>query len=412
MPFHTPESEVHKEGTLSTNITSPIRIEDTPPASVHWSSSLSSSGVDAWSCVSSSHFSVCISEPVSPPAPSKPVSLFRRFLECGFPLTAGMSLPVIGALNSSLKDAFGNVFIVTVIAYGLAGTLALLWSMLSAPEPPWHKGWQDTKAFIREGRWYNCFVLLGGVIGGCQHVCLTIITSTLGATMYVVGTALGQIIGSFILDLTGFAWSPKYHISLLTTVGCLTVCAGIVIDKSKILRSDQEVHLSIMLKILLIALTLIQGMATCLKSALGGKLSVLLGRHRRAVSYALLTGSGTAMAVFLGALPTGRTADFSVLKSVDPSWRFVSALLTLYVNTTLFIFQRRLSSAITYCCLIIGQLFSSAIMDSTGLLGMKRRPLTSTNVIGLGVFLFGIVLVSLGKLRRRKASLTCRPESQ
>eukprot|EP01056_Protomagalhaensia_sp_Gyna25_P005058 Protomagalhaensia_sp_Gyna_25__5057@NODE_56_length_5952_cov_234_277524_g41_i0_p1_GENE_NODE_56_length_5952_cov_234_277524_g41_i0NODE_56_length_5952_cov_234_277524_g41_i0_p1_ORF_typecomplete_len442_score36_03DMT_YdcZ/PF04657_13/1_2e15DMT_YdcZ/PF04657_13/5_9e20EamA/PF00892_20/0_0025EamA/PF00892_20/2_5e027TMRDISM_7TM/PF07695_11/2e037TMRDISM_7TM/PF07695_11/0_0977TMRDISM_7TM/PF07695_11/1_2Phage_holin_1/PF04531_13/1_4e03Phage_holin_1/PF04531_13/6_2e03Phage_holin_1/PF04531_13/1_2e03Phage_holin_1/PF04531_ len=329
------------------------------------------------------------------PQPSNP-TLWLQYLEFVFPLSAGGIIPITGALNSVLSDATHSVFLITVLTYGIAGLVTLGWAACTGRDPPIRDGVQNVAWFVRS-RWFNFFVLLGGVLGACQHLTLTVITGELGSSLYVVGAAFGQILGSILLDTTGFAWARRHRVSKLTLLGCVVVCTGIVVHKSKVLHPENEAHLSLVTKILLICMTFIQGVTTCMKSSIGGELSELLGRHRRATCYSFVTGCACmalAAAVYNKDMNIGALGDFSI------SWRLFGALGTIYVVAVLFIFQRRLSSAITYCCLIVGQMLSSTILDLTGWLGVSRRPFETVNAIGITIFMLGIVLSTYGRMRR------------
>eukprot|EP01057_Protomagalhaensia_wolfi_P001310 Protomagalhaensia_wolfi_Nauph_80__1309@NODE_1782_length_1342_cov_4_907905_g1388_i0_p1_GENE_NODE_1782_length_1342_cov_4_907905_g1388_i0NODE_1782_length_1342_cov_4_907905_g1388_i0_p1_ORF_typecomplete_len402_score45_86DMT_YdcZ/PF04657_13/3_5e17DMT_YdcZ/PF04657_13/4_3e20DUF4560/PF15118_6/3_1e03DUF4560/PF15118_6/12DUF4560/PF15118_6/3_27TMRDISM_7TM/PF07695_11/9_57TMRDISM_7TM/PF07695_11/27Phage_holin_1/PF04531_13/3_6e03Phage_holin_1/PF04531_13/9_5e02Phage_holin_1/PF04531_13/0_18_NODE_1782_length_1342_c len=337
-------------------------------------------------------------------------SQWFKYLELGFPLSAGALIPITGAMNSVLSDATHSPFLVTVLTYGIAGVVTLGWAAATGRDPPMRDGVQNVAWFVRS-RWFNFFVLLGGVLGACQHLTLTVITGALGSSLYVVGTAFGQIIGSILLDMTGFAWAHRHRVSKLTMLGCVVVCAGIVVHKSKVLHPDNEAHLSLVAKILLICMTFVQGVTTCIKSSIGGELSELLGRHRRATCYSFVTGCACmalAVAVYHKDLDAAALGDFSL------SWRLLGALGTIYVVAVLFIFQRRLSSAITYCCVIVGQMLSSTLLDLTGWLGISQRPFEAVNGIGITVFMLGIVLSTYGKMRRsavNKSAVVLDPDS-
>lgn len=158
-------------------------------------------------------------------------------------------------------------------------------------------------------------------------------------------------------------------------------------------ESDAAKNISLSVRVLLVALTLIQGMTTCIKASIGGQLSHLLGRHRRATCYSFLSG-GIVMCL----LSSKDHLDIRRLQSPHHIWQLLASVFcTIYIVSVLFIFQRKLSAAATYCCLILGQLVSSTILDLTGWLNVSIRPFRVSNLLGLIIFTAGVVVATVGR---------------
>eukprot|EP01057_Protomagalhaensia_wolfi_P000202 Protomagalhaensia_wolfi_Nauph_80__201@NODE_110_length_3640_cov_84_028048_g83_i0_p2_GENE_NODE_110_length_3640_cov_84_028048_g83_i0NODE_110_length_3640_cov_84_028048_g83_i0_p2_ORF_typecomplete_len392_score48_18DMT_YdcZ/PF04657_13/1e19DMT_YdcZ/PF04657_13/3e157TMRDISM_7TM/PF07695_11/2_1e037TMRDISM_7TM/PF07695_11/0_147TMRDISM_7TM/PF07695_11/3_5PMT/PF02366_18/4_5e03PMT/PF02366_18/30PMT/PF02366_18/0_11Hum_adeno_E3A/PF05393_11/64Hum_adeno_E3A/PF05393_11/47_NODE_110_length_3640_cov_84_028048_g83_i0237335 len=328
-------------------------------------------------------------------APSK-----LQWLEMLFPLAAGMVTPIVGAMNSTLSDATNSPFLVTLLAYGNAAIITTAWSFATGREPPMREGVKQVKEFMDQ-KWYNWLVLGAGVLGAFQHMCLTVITGQLGASLFTVGSAFGTIVGSMVLDSTGFAWSKRHGVSKLTLVGCVIVLAGVVVHKHEVFHPEQDDHLTVGAKVGLILATVLQGCSSSIKSSIGGEFSILCGRHRRSTAFSFITGAivmGLVIAGYHPGLTLAPLGDFSV------SWRLFGVFMTIFVVCVLFIFQRRLSGAITFTCLTVGQMLSSTLMDVKGWLGVKQRPFEIWHAVGISIFLIGVALSTYGKMRRRPAT--------
>lgn len=123
-----------------------------------------------------------------------------------FPISCGLLLPISGALNHSITLVIDSPLWTTSLVYGLAALITLLYILRSSNVPPWKKGLSDLWTFIRS-RWYlRSFVLTGGAIGAAQHAVLTIITGTLGSSMYVYWVCMGSSPTSEQADITGLRY--------------------------------------------------------------------------------------------------------------------------------------------------------------------------------------------------------------
>eukprot|EP01056_Protomagalhaensia_sp_Gyna25_P005059 Protomagalhaensia_sp_Gyna_25__5058@NODE_56_length_5952_cov_234_277524_g41_i0_p3_GENE_NODE_56_length_5952_cov_234_277524_g41_i0NODE_56_length_5952_cov_234_277524_g41_i0_p3_ORF_typecomplete_len392_score34_42DMT_YdcZ/PF04657_13/2_9e19DMT_YdcZ/PF04657_13/3_8e15PMT/PF02366_18/2_1e02PMT/PF02366_18/1_8e02PMT/PF02366_18/0_16DUF4405/PF14358_6/2_1e03DUF4405/PF14358_6/1_3_NODE_56_length_5952_cov_234_277524_g41_i046465821 len=325
-----------------------------------------------------------------------------RWLEMLFPISAGMVTPIVGAMNSTLSEATNSAFLPTFMAYTNAAIMTTAWCLATGREPPMREGVKQVKEFVRH-KWYNWFVLGAGVLGILQHTCLTVITRELGASLFTVGSSFGTIVGSMVLDSTGFAWCKHHGVSKLTILGCMIVLAGVAVHKHEVFQPDQDDHLTTGAKVGLIMVTVLQGCSSSIKSSIGGEFSVLSGRHRRSTAFSFVTGA-VCMGLFIASYHPGLTlvplGDFAV------SWRLFGVFLTVFVVGVLFIFQRRLSGAITFSCLTAGQVISSTVMDANGWLGVKRRPFETWHAVGISIFVVGMAFSTYGKMRRRPVSVS------
>eukprot|EP01056_Protomagalhaensia_sp_Gyna25_P005061 Protomagalhaensia_sp_Gyna_25__5060@NODE_56_length_5952_cov_234_277524_g41_i0_p4_GENE_NODE_56_length_5952_cov_234_277524_g41_i0NODE_56_length_5952_cov_234_277524_g41_i0_p4_ORF_typecomplete_len380_score33_94DMT_YdcZ/PF04657_13/1_4e20DMT_YdcZ/PF04657_13/4_5e18DUF2306/PF10067_9/9_9e02DUF2306/PF10067_9/1_3DUF2306/PF10067_9/0_89DUF4560/PF15118_6/14DUF4560/PF15118_6/477TMRDISM_7TM/PF07695_11/0_167TMRDISM_7TM/PF07695_11/55Herpes_UL73/PF03554_13/6_6e02Herpes_UL73/PF03554_13/1_9_NODE_56_length_5952_cov_23 len=325
----------------------------------------------------------------------KPRSLLIRWLEMLFPLVVGASISFAGALNHELSEATNSPFLITLFSYGIAGVISTAWSFATGRQPPMREAARNVKQFMDQ-HWYNWFILTAGFIGAFLHLCVTVITGTLGASLLTVGSAFGTILGSIVLDYTGFAWNKRHRVSKFTLAGCVVVLAGTAIHKHEVFQPEQEDHLSLGVKTLLIFITVIQGVASVIKSAIGGEFSVICGRSRRSTAFSFITGTAL-MALVVACYHPGLTV--APLRDFSLSWRLFAALLTIFNVAVLFIYQRRLGGAVTYCCLTVGQILASTVLDVAGWFSIKQRPFETWHAVGISVFLVGIAFSTYGKMR-------------
>lgn len=110
-----------------------------------------------------------------------------------------------------------------------------------------------------------------------------------------------------------------------------------------------------------------------------------------------------AMIVAFGiTLPLYGLPTVSQLGSAPPVGYAAGLLIGFYaLSATIIIPRFGAASFVSY--ILIAQLVTSAAVDQFGLLGMVKRPVDMTKLIGLAVIVAGIIIMEIGNLQKGRA---------
>eukprot|EP01054_Gregarina_sp_Poly1_P003722 Gregarina_sp_Poly_1__3721@NODE_20_length_21312_cov_69_583714_g18_i0_p6_GENE_NODE_20_length_21312_cov_69_583714_g18_i0NODE_20_length_21312_cov_69_583714_g18_i0_p6_ORF_typecomplete_len427_score26_00DMT_YdcZ/PF04657_13/8_9e13DMT_YdcZ/PF04657_13/6e17PgaD/PF13994_6/1_9e02PgaD/PF13994_6/5_1e03PgaD/PF13994_6/0_33DUF3382/PF11862_8/3e02DUF3382/PF11862_8/0_73PIRT/PF15099_6/8_5e02PIRT/PF15099_6/4_2e02PIRT/PF15099_6/90PIRT/PF15099_6/3_7CRTlike/PF08627_10/1CRTlike/PF08627_10/17DUF2976/PF11190_8/2_5DUF2976/PF len=325
----------------------------------------------------------------------------KRWGMYAIPFIAGLVNPVMGGLNGLGKETVGSVYLVVAIVYTLNFIGTAMWAWWTS-RATLRDNWAAVGEYVfaKPSHWA---VLLGGTLGACQHVLLTLVSAEGGTGVFTLGALLGSIITGIVLDLTGLCWSRKERPRFLVYVGAVAVSAGAIIHSLPVLMGNEDV--SPTKQILLILISCLSGMCMCCQACVGNKLGSLIGGLRRAAVWSF--GSGALLMYFIGpyADPDARLSRILVPRNW---WRMCQAPLAAYGLIATALSQRKMPGAVVYCWVIVGQLTSATIVDSLGWLGLEQRPIDLFGSIGLAVVIVGVLLVTLARLQKHSSK---RPQS-
>eukprot|EP01055_Gregarina_sp_Pseudo9_P005612 Gregarina_sp_Pseudo_9__5611@NODE_76_length_4572_cov_104_792632_g70_i0_p2_GENE_NODE_76_length_4572_cov_104_792632_g70_i0NODE_76_length_4572_cov_104_792632_g70_i0_p2_ORF_typecomplete_len420_score119_53DMT_YdcZ/PF04657_13/1_9e11DMT_YdcZ/PF04657_13/3_2e16_NODE_76_length_4572_cov_104_792632_g70_i023893648 len=343
--------------------------------------------------LSRSGASTACSRRVSVSSKPSPLSamLFKCAL-CAIPLTAGMTVPISGALNAAGRRVCGSVFFTVGVVYTLDWIISGIWAHFTSTATladNYHA--VGHFAFGRPLRW---MCLTGGLMGAIQNVISAIVSTLSGTSIYTLGCLLGAVVTSIFLDLTGYCWATKSVPSLYVYVGATAVAAGAIVHSLPSFQGEQQVSRNA--QVLCLVISFLSGILVCLQACAGNKLASLCGGFRRAAAWSFF--SGAVVLHFIGPY-VYPDAPLRTLLLPHNWWRMAQAPLVAYSLVCVAVSQRWLSGAMVYCWFIIGQLVTSTTLDTLGWLGIEARPIDTYKLAGLLVVLAGVLLVTFAKMR-------------
>eukprot|EP01053_Blabericola_migrator_P013291 Blabericola_migrator_1__13290@NODE_930_length_5997_cov_288_044013_g646_i0_p2_GENE_NODE_930_length_5997_cov_288_044013_g646_i0NODE_930_length_5997_cov_288_044013_g646_i0_p2_ORF_typecomplete_len412_score79_89DMT_YdcZ/PF04657_13/8_3e13DMT_YdcZ/PF04657_13/1_8e15_NODE_930_length_5997_cov_288_044013_g646_i05431778 len=322
------------------------------------------------------------------------ITFLKQALMYFFPFSVGLLIPVLGAMNTMLQEEVGgNVFFMVAILYLLGTIIMGLYVCFTSPLNL-RENWYSLGDFLFMNFKVNVFCLSGGLAGVSQYVFFSIVAASGGLGVFTLGTLIGSIATSILLDATGWCWAVKSHVGVLSYTGSVVVgCGAIVHSLSSFLNKAD----SIGTRILALVLAAAAGLLLCIQSCVMKKLAVVLGEFRRSVLWSYLSG---CLTLFLVA-PYAAPIEVSTIVLPKNWWKVTQIGIVIYSNVVITHFQYKLNAAVVFCWVITGQLLSSTVIDAMGWMNIEQRPLTLYNICGLIIVGLGIVTLTYDKIRQR-----------
>nr|WP_204728467.1 DMT family transporter [Jeotgalibacillus terrae] len=134
-------------------------------------------------------------------------------------------------------------------------------------------------------------------------------------------------------------------------------------------------------------LALIAGISLSIEAALGGALGENIGKLE-STYYIFVVG---ALSLFLGVLFFGKGDLTQVFKV--PKWTLTGGALGVIYLSLLIISVTFVGVGLSITVVIIGQLFTSIVVDHFGWLGTKRISIDRNRVIAIGLLLLALVFI-------------------
>ena len=284
-------------------------------------------------------------------------------------LSAAMASPV-GA--SALQLAIGAAVLLALTA--LLGTLGAF-TLLDRAEP-WH--------------------LVGG-LGSAIYITAGIaLFPRLGALVAVGLFIAGQMLASLLLDGFGWLGVPHDPLGIAATVGALAVVVGTAL----IVRSQAAggaVERGVRDRAGWIALALVAGAALPVQGAINAQLRADLDAPIAAGAFSFLVATAAMTAVLTAhlLLAHARRPRLDHVGRV-PWWGWLGGACGATYVTSVFLLIPEIGAAPTVALTVAGQQLAAALIDRYGLLRLPRRPVPARRVLGVGLLLSGVALITGG----------------
>jgi transporter family-2 protein len=82
------------------------------------------------------------------------------------------------------------------------------------------------------------------------------------------------------------------------------------------------------------------------------------------------------------------------LPGLNKWYLYLGGVLGIFILTLMISILPRIGATLGFMYIIIGQLVAASLVDHFGLLGMSKRPITITNIVGTIILLFGAYLLT------------------
>lgn len=140
------------------------------------------------------------------------------------------------------------------------------------------------------------------------------------------------------------------------------------------------------------ALMFAAGVGIPLLAALNAALGQRIGSPVAAGAVLFAVAFASALVVLL---VTGQGSALARVPGQPPVLFLAGCLMVFYLLSITFVAPRfGLGNAIMF--VLLGQLVSSAIIDSTGLMGLAARPVSAIRLLGIAVMALGVFLTQRG----------------
>lgn len=300
-------------------------------------------------------------------------------------IVAGGLVPIQTSFNSRLRQDANEPFLASGISF-LVGTIFLSLFGLITGSTPFLSG--PELSIIP---WWG---YLGGLLA---TICLTaniFMFDVLGSVLAIVLPMVGQIIFSLLIDSFGWLGAKTIPLPLARISGAILVIIGIifivVLPTLRHQGQKQEHHLA---RLFWTVGGLVSGVVYATELAINGRVGAIV---HSPVHAAFLTFAIATVLLFLFVLSRGHIQRIAlIVKRRTPWWALLGGVIggfSIYLGAFL-VPQIGNGSAIVLS--ILGQIAVSMLIDSFGLLGGKKRPVTVAQIIGIIILIGGVVLIEL-----------------
>ena len=297
-----------------------------------------------------------------------------------FLLVIGALLAVQAGANVQLAGAMASPFGGSTLQLSLAaGVLALaagIGGSLGALD-----GLGDVRGWT----------LLGGLGSAIYITSGIVLFPRLGAVVTVALWIAGQMLGSLVLDWTGWLGIAAEGVSASELAGAALVVGGAAL----VARAQGGATGLAPGRAGWVALALAAGAALPVQGAVNAELRAELDAVLAAATVSFAVAAAAMGALLAFALATGsarlRPAGLRCL----PWWGWLGGLIGAAYVTAVFSLIPEIGTAPTIALTVGGQQLASIAVDRFGLLRLPRRPVSATRLAAVAALLLGVALILL-----------------
>ncbi|SER82522.1 transporter family-2 protein [Propionibacterium cyclohexanicum] len=299
-------------------------------------------------------------------------------------IAAGVALPVQTSVNSRLRFRLGGAALLASLVSFAVGTafLALLSGATGA-------GLGITAGQLSGTPWW---AWSGGILGVIYLTGNLLLFPRLGAVETVILPVLGQVAMGLVIDTAGWFGSPHHPLGAVRLLGAALTLMGAVwaVGAGAHPRGDGRAPGSQLVWRMAGILT---GGLSAMQTAINGRLGVVLhsALHAALISFAVGTAALLLVVVVGRQWPRATTGRLGS----GPWWMWLGGLLGALVVAGNAWLVPHLGTGLTVMVVLLGQMGGSILIDSLGLLGTPRRPLSPARIAGLVTMVVGVVIIKL-----------------
>ena len=292
-------------------------------------------------------------------------------------ILAGLVLPIQTLVNTRLRASTGTPFSSSMISFAV-GTVTLLIVAIAVTG-----GNYGIAQAFNEPLW----IWFGGLLGVVALTGNILLFPHLGAVQTVVLPIAGQVIMGLIVDHFGLFESPQSSLTAVRAIGAIIVLIGViaVVATPSAATSSEDSATALWLWRLA---GFIFGCFTASQSAINGHLGQVTGSP---VSAALVSFAvGVTALVIVNIVLRWRPRIERPEGKPNPWWMWIGGVLG-----ALFIFGNaalvpQIGTGLTVVAGLLGSMLGSLIIDR-----VSGAPIKSRQVLGIALFLTGVVLIRL-----------------
>lgn len=303
-----------------------------------------------------------------------------------FGFFSGALMPVQTSVNTRLRMSVGAPLLASLISFMVGtGTLFLAtWLTTGHPLP-------NFSATAGQPWW----IFTGGALGVVMLTGNILLFPRVGSVQTVILPLSGQIFMGLLIDSLGLFHSPRIDFTPLRLLGTVAVFFGALLVVKVFSRDRPEATDKTGENVWLWRVFgLVMGCCAAAQTAVNGYLGTTLGSP---VGAAFISFAVGVLALLLLVLLT-RTRWRGVVTppgGSNPWWMWIGGILGATLVFANAFLAPILGTGLTVVLSLTGMMAASLLIDSLGLLGSRRVPITPSQILGLLVIIGGVVLIRL-----------------
>lgn len=248
------------------------------------------------------------------------------------------------------------------------------------------------------------WIWLGGAFGVVFVTGNIILFSKLGSVQTVVLPILGQILMGLIVDHFGLFNAGKTKITVLRIAGAALVVAGVVIvSLAKKTTSNKNGEAAATAEPAerknlwgWRIFGVIAGMCSAMQAGINGYLGKAIGSPLKAAMVSFLVGTVVlAIICFIMKIKSGSQKVQEKSGKKYPWWIWIGGMLgafSIFLNVYL---TGGIGVGMTVTLIVIGATTGGILVDTFGLFGAEKKPLTVMKIVGLLIMIAGAASIKL-----------------
>ncbi|QKF65520.1 DMT family transporter [Campylobacter corcagiensis] len=149
------------------------------------------------------------------------------------------------------------------------------------------------------------------------------------------------------------------------------------------------------MQIMFLFMAFLAGACLSVQAVINANLAAFLGAKPIMAAFISFTIGSLALLIVAIILGEFSFADIKSLKSIE-IYKLIGGLLGAFaVFSTTFI-APKIGLILMFMMIIFAQLLSSFLIDSFGLLGLSKKEISLSKIVGLGLFIVGLFIYTLG----------------
>lgn len=289
-------------------------------------------------------------------------------------ILAGFLIPFQTSINTQLKSYKEATFLATIISF--TGGLLLTTLVLLI---------RGESLFPSISNWG--YVLISGASGVIFVSGSIFIFSKLGATQTAILPVVGQVTSGLLVDHFGLFESALNPITVTKLFGAFLVLMGVigvVYNGSQSTAQTTKTHYTLFIQLFGISL----GVFSTLQTAIGSSLGVSMGSAFQSAYLSFVIG--VPLLIML-ALFKREPFQHLYTKSA-PWWAHLGGVIGFNFVLTTIIITPVISTSMTVLTTLLGLMMGSLVIDTLGVFGTSKKPLTTQKIIALFLLVSGVAI--------------------
>lgn len=298
-------------------------------------------------------------------------------------IAVGICSATQARINGSLGAELSSGVHAATVSFGV-GLIALI--VITLCVPPAQRGLKQVLRAVagRSLPWYG---LGGGVLGAVFVLAQGVAVPTLGVAMFMTSMVLGQLLGSLVIDATGFLGAPKRGISLFRIVGAVLTAVAVTL-----IGLGTELNVA---AIPLLLFGVFAGVCISLQMAVTGLVNSHAGEP---VAPGLVNFFVGMVVLALAAVlaPVAGWVELGPFPGLDEWYLYLGGVLGVIYLMVVAAVVRHLGVFLLTLSVVAGQLIGSLVFD------LAAGHVSVLVLIGVPLAFLGILVANLTTLRRRR----------